>query len=391
MLCNPLRLSLLLGIFIEDEGPQVTKKLQLSVLCGGQSTEHVVSVRSAKNIVAALDKNKYEISVIYITQPGKWWRLNCTQDFLETDVQALLASGQAEPITLVLGDSHRPWQSLNDSKRRYVADCVFPVLHGTYGEDGTLQGVLDFLNVPYVGADVLGSAICMEKDITKQRLRAAGIKTADWHTVVLNDSLEGLYEKLSAQFGQTALFVKPTSLGSSVATLPVNQSVEFDQAVQNALRYDKRVMVEPRIRGREIECAVLGNEDPVASLPGEIILSHDYYSYEAKYEDPEGATTVVPAKLPRAVSERVQEMAVESFKLMRCSGMARVDFFVVGDDVYVNELNTIPGFTDISMYPTMWEASGMPYANLLDKLVELAMERYRYQQTLTRIYSQESE
>ena len=366
----------------------MSKKLQLSVLCGGQSTEHAISILSAKNIVAALDKNKYEISVIYITQHGQWWLLNRMQDFLEVDLQALLTSGQAEPITVVLSDGDETWQSLNDPKRRYSAECVFPVLHGTHGEDGTLQGLLDFLHLPYVGSDVLSSAICMEKDIAKQRLRSAGIKTADWHTVSLKDSLKGLYETLSVQFGQE-LFVKPTSLGSSIATLPVNQAAEFDRAVQDALRYDKRVMIEPRIRGCEIECAVLGNEDPVASLPGEIITHHDYYSYDAKYTDPNGATTVTPAKLPKAVSELVQKMAVESFKLMRCSGMARVDFFVVDDDVYVNELNTIPGFTNISMYPTLWEASGLPYTDLLDKLVELAMDRYRYQQTLTRTYCQE--
>ena len=359
------------------------------MLCGGQSTEHEISVCSAKNIIAALDKNKYDISVVYITQHGQWWLLSSTQDFINTELQALLTTGQAEPITVVLGDSKQPWQSLNDPKRRYGAECVFPILHGTNGEDGTLQGLLDFLHLPYVGADVLSSAICMEKDIAKQRLRAAGIPTIDWHTIQPHDSRTGLYEKLVAKFGKT-LFVKPTSLGSSVAAAQVRNQAEFDKAVQVAFQYDKRVMIEPCVVGREIECSVLGNDDPDASQPGEIITHHDFYSYDAKYLDPQGAKTEAPAKLPEEVMENIRQVAVDSFKVMRCTGMARVDFFVVNDsDIYVNELNTLPGFTNISMYPMMWEVSGLAYPELLDKLVELAIERYRSQQSLTRIYHQE--
>ena len=367
----------------------MSDKLQLSVLCGGQSTEHEISVRSTKNILAALDKNKYEISVIYITQGGQWWLLNGVQDFLEGDLSSLLESGQAEPITVVLGDGNQSWQSLNNSKRRYSTECVFPVLHGTNGEDGVLQGLLHLLHLPYVGADVLSSAICMKKDITKQRLRAVGIVTPDWHTIHPHDSLDGLYPKLAAQFGKT-LFVKPTSLGSSVAIASVNNQTDFDKAVKEALLYDEHVMAEPRIYGREIECSVLGNQNPQASLPGEIINRLDYYSYEAKYIDPKGASTKAPAKLPKKIIEEIQQIAIEAFKVMRCSGMARVDFFLVDDkNILVNELNTIPGFTNISMYPTMWEASGLTYSDLLDKLIELAMERFHNQQSLMRIYHRE--
>lgn len=364
------------------------KKLQLSVLCGGQSTEHEISVLSAKNVVAALNRDKYDITVIYITHQGQWYLIESPKLFLENDPKILLQSGQLDPVTVVLGDSDRPWQSLNNSKERYPAECVFPVLHGTFGEDGVPQGLMELLGLPYVGADAQSSAMCMEKDITKQLLRSAGVPNVDWVTVRHTDSLSGLYQKLADQFGKV-LFVKPTSLGSSVGTAPVSDQIAFESAVKEALRYDERVIVEPHIDGREIECSVLGNDNPEASLPGEIISHHNYYSYDAKYIDPKGASTEAPAKLPSDLIARIRQTAVNAFKVMHCSGMARVDFFVVDDkDIYVNELNTIPGFTNISMYPTMWEVSGLSYSDLLDKLIELAMERHRFQQSLIRIYHQ---
>lgn len=359
------------------------------MLCGGESTEHQISIQSARNIIAALNKDKYDVSVIYITPVGKWYLLNKVSDFLQQEPEQILKTNAAEPISVVFGDNAKPWQSLRDPKRRFVADCVFPILHGTYGEDGAPQAILELLHLPYVGSDVQSSAICMEKDITKQMLRSADIPTSDWYVIYPDDALAGLYEKLSTQFGKQ-MFVKPTSLGSSVATQLVKNREEFNSAVKNALRYDERVIVEPRIVGREIECSVLGNGDPRASLPGEIILRHDYYSYEAKYVDPEGATTEVPVKLPSNIIKRIQEIAVKAFKVMHCTGMARVDFFVVGDkDIFVNELNTIPGFTNISLYPKNWEASGLAYSDLLDELINLAMERHNFQRSLLRIYHHE--
>lgn len=364
------------------------RKLRLSVLCGGQSTEHEISVLSAKNIIAALNPNRYNIVVIYITHDNHWYLIENYKLFIEKDPKTLLQSEQIEPITVAMGDSQHPWQSLNNLSQRYAVDCVFPVLHGTFGEDGVPQGLFDLLGLPYVGADVQSSAMCIEKDATKQLLRGAGLPTVDWVTVHPTDSLSGLYQKIADELGKN-LFIKPVSLGSSVCTTPVDDQSKFEIAVAQAFRYDKRVLVEPRIYGREIECSVLGNREPQASLPGEIISHHDYYSYDAKYIDPKGASTQTPARLPANVTEHIRQIAVEAFKVMHCSGMARVDFFVVDDkDVFVNELNTIPGFTDISMYPTMWQASGLSYRDLLDKLIKLALERHRYQQSLIRLYRQ---
>ncbi len=362
------------------------KKLQLSVLCGGQSTEHEVSVRSARNVVAALNPKKYDITVIFIDHKGGWHRVESTKDFLATTSEAILKLVDTEPLTVVLGSKDKPWLSLTESGRRYRVDCVFPILHGTNGEDGTLQGMLELLNLPYVGANAQSSAICIEKDITKQLLRAAHIPTADWHTVYPQDKIDGLYQKLAAKFG-TTMFVKPSSLGSSVCTSPISNARQLQQAVSNALRYDERVIIEPRVYGREIECSVLGNDEPRASLPGEIIPHHDFYSYEAKYLDPDGASTLAPARLAPEVIANIQQVAVAAFKAVHCAGMARVDFFLVDDkQIMVNEINTIPGFTNISMYPKMWEASGLSYSNLLDELIKLAMERYQQQQSLIRIY-----
>lgn len=361
-------------------------KLQLSVLCGGQSTEHEVSVRSARNIVAALDPQKYEISVIYIDHEGGWHRVESTKDFLASTGEKLLALLKVEPITVILGGKKEPWGSLTTPGRRYAVECVFPVLHGTNGEDGSMQGLLDLLGLPYVGADAQSSAICMEKDVTKKLLRAAHIPTADWYTIYPTERRKGLYEQLVPQFGEV-MFIKPASLGSSVGTRPVSNTQEFEVAVDHALQLDERVIVEPRIYGREIECSVLGNENPRASLPGEIVLHHDFYSYEAKYLDPKGATPTAPANLSADISANVQKMAVAAFKAVHCAGMARVDFFLSRDNhLLVNEINTIPGFTNISMYPKMWEASGLSYSKLLDELINLAMERYQHQQKLVRIF-----
>ncbi len=364
-------------------------RLTLSVLCGGQSTEHEVSIRSAKYVVSCLNDDQYDVSVIFIDHAGKWHLIGNKKDFLDSEPQMLVDAQKALPMTVLLGGEKEPWLFLNDSNCRHRVDCVFPVLHGTNGEDGALQGMLDLLNLPYVGADAQSSAICMEKDITKCLLRAGHIPVLDWCTIHPHDNLPGLYETLKRQFGPE-MFVKATSLGSSVGTVPVKDEAEFLRAVKEVFRFDERVIVEPRVRGREIECAVLGNSDPRASLPGEIISHHDYYSYAAKYLDPNGATTEVPAKLTPAIVKKIQDIAVSAFRALNCSGMARVDFFLVNEkEIYVNELNTIPGFTSISLYPKMWEASGLSGPELMNRLIALALERYRHQQTLIRRYTPE--
>lgn len=359
----------------------VTKQLNLLVLCGGQSTEHEISIISASNIIKTLSSKKYSITIAYITLQGAWHVITNHDIFLSKGPQACLKSGAADPVTVVLGDHEHPLVSLDDMNQRYKIDCVFPVLHGTRGEDGAPQGLCEMLDVPYVGAGVLGSAVSVEKHITKQLLDYAGLAVTPWSLVHAWDWQDANYQQLTNDFGNT-LFIKPVSLGSSVGIAKVNNETDFKQALKNAFKFDDRVIIEPAVIGREIECSVLGNEKPVASLPGEIITQHDFYSYEAKYLDPNGAQTVSPADLPEQVIEDIQRMSIEAFKALEISGMARVDFFVLDNDILINEVNTIPGFTDISMYPKNWEASGLEYSALLDDLIDLALQRHQKRKQL---------
>ena len=363
------------------------KKLSVSVLCGGCSTEHEISIQSAKNIVAVLDPNKYKVSVVFIDQSGKWYLINDKRNFLTQTPQDLVSAGKAFPIIITLGRGEtRPWQAFN-SEKYFSVDCVFPMIHGTQGEDGTLQGVLELLSLPYVGANVQTSAICIEKDISKSLLRAARVPVADWYTLWPFDQLEVVYENLVDQWKTTELFIKAVSLGSSIAAFPVKSAKEFQKGAENIFSYDDRLIVEPRIRGREIECAILGNKHPQASFLGEIMFNHDFYSYEAKYIDPNNAITTTTVDLPEEIIRKIQQIAIDAFKAVRCSGMARVDFFVTSQNqIMVNEINTIPGFTNTSMYPKMWEATGLSCSALLDKLIELALERYQEQKKLVRSY-----
>ena len=369
----------------------MVEKMHISVICGGQSTEHEVSIQSARNILNTLDTAKYLSSIIFINRSGQWYLIE-KEAFLSQVLKNLIKEGQATPITIAFGEASHPWQALNGDGNRYPADCVFPVVHGTQGEDGTLQGLLELLKVPYVGANVKSSAVCMDKDFTKTLLRAMGIRVVNWYMLSPQDTVSGLYQRLINQWNISEFFVKAVSLGSSVATVPVKTEDELQKAVQEVFRYDDRLMVEPRIRGREIECAVLGNENPKASLPGEIIPHYDYYSYNAKYLDPNGAITVTSVDLPESIIKHIQQTAIDAFKAVHCSGMARVDFFVTPEnEVMVNEINTIPGFTNVSMYPKMWEVSGLPNKNLLDQLIALAIERHHAQQKLIRCYQVRSE
>lgn len=365
------------------------KKLSVAVLCGGCSTEHAISIQSAKNIVAFLDPNKYKVSVVFIDQSGRWYLIDDNRNFVIHMPQDLVSAGKAFPIIITLGgEKTRLWQALNGEKC-FSVDCVFPVIHGTQGEDGILQGFLELLSIPYVGANVQTSAICIEKDISKSLLRAARIPVADWHTLWPFDQLEleVVYETLVDQWKTTELFIKAARLGSSVAAFPVRSAKEFRKGAENIFFYDDRLIVEPRIRGREIECAILGNEHPQASCLGEIIFDHDFYSYEAKYIDSNSVITTTTVNLSEKIIRKIQQIAINVFKAVRCSGMARVDFFVTPQNhIIVNEINTIPGFTNTSMYPKMWEATGLSCSALLDKLIELALERYQEQKKLIRRY-----
>lgn len=361
-----------------------SSKIQLLVLCGGQSSEHEVSLISAKNIVAALDANKYDIRVVVIKHNGEWLLLNSPQQFLElVNNKKLLINSFAEKVNLIMEDGKSTLMPvISENKKSCPVDVAFPVFHGVRGEDGAVQGLLELANLPYVGPAVLGSAICMDKDVSKRLLRDAGIPIADFIVVHRHQVPQLNFDKIVQRLGLPC-FVKPANTGSSVGISKIKTIKDFPAAIELALQYDNKIIFEQFIQGREIECAILGNEKPEASLPGEVVPHHEFYTYEAKYLDPNGADLIVPAHLPPDVIKKIQEMAKQAFVILNCEGMARVDFFVTaGYQIYLNEINTIPGFTTISMYPKLWMASGLSYSELLDKLIDLAMERFARNQKL---------
>jgi D-alanine-D-alanine ligase len=353
------------------------KRLRVAILFGGKSAEHEISLISARNIVAAMDPNKYDVVAIGIDKQGRW----------HLDEGARLLRGKAHS-SVEIGDSEsaaavRPGNTptpLVGGGRFGTVDVVFPILHGPFGEDGTVQGLLKLANLPFVGAGVLGSAVGMDKDVMKRLLRDAKIPTPKFLAFGRADkfSFNGIKKVLGMP-----LFIKPANLGSSVGISKVTQPAQFGVAVKEAFRYDNKIIIEQCIRGREIECSVLGNDRPIASLPGEIIVGHEFYSYDAKYIDDKGARLEIPAKLPIAVVKKVRALALKAYKTLCCEGMARVDFFVQANGrVLVNEINTIPGFTAISMYPKMWAASGISYPKLVDRLIQLALQRHRSEMRL---------
>ena len=359
------------------------KKIRVGILFGGKSAEHEVSLRSAKNVYEALDKEKYKPVLIGIDKKGKW--------LLEDGSRFLLERGNAgqeergESVALVPQSEGRVTNFERPGSSETI-DVVFPVLHGTFGEDGTVQGLLKLANIPFVGAGVLGSAVGMDKDVAKRLLRDAGIPIARFKTFREGDTVE--FQEIVRALG-VPLFVKPANLGSSVGVHKAHDEKEFRAAVKDAFRYDRKILVEEFIKGREIECSVLGNEDPIASLAGEVIPTHEFYSYEAKYLDENGAALEIPAKLPSEIMKRVQNTAVRAFRALECEGMARVDFFIKENgDLFVNEINTIPGFTSISMYPKLWEATGISYSELVDRLILLAIGRFGRESRLETSYGQ---
>lgn len=359
------------------------RKLRVGVIFGGRSAEHEVSLQSAKNIVEAMDKDKYEVVLIGIDKKGRWY-LNEEPRFLlnENDPKLIRLGSTDEEVVLIPGEGTD--QLINISKQQRIGeiDVIFPILHGPFGEDGTMQGLLKLSNIPFVGASILGSAVGMDKDVMKRLLRDAGIPIADFLVLDRHSINEIDFEKVKEKLG-LPVFIKPANLGSSVGISKAENEKDFLKATQLAFQYDNKILIEEYIEGREIECSVLGNEDPMASLPGEVIPQHDFYSYEAKYIDENGAALEIPAKLSDDLIKEIQECAVKTFKVLCCEGMARIDFFLTNDnDIVVNEINTIPGFTKISMYPKLWEVSGIPYKELIDRLIKLALERHEKEQKL---------
>jgi D-alanine-D-alanine ligase len=358
-------------------------KLKIGVLYGGRSGEHDVSLCSAASVVAALDKSKYDVVAIGIDRDGRWYVQDQPEIVVDKAFGKIL-SLKKRGLWLV---NHFEQQNklyiynLETSGEKVFVDVVFPVLHGTYGEDGTLQGLLELAMVPYVGVDVAGSAVGMDKDIAKRLLKEAGIPVVPWITVGKHDWLEHPKNILNHAGNQLSLplFVKPLCTGSSVGIKKVKAKKELADAIDYAFQFDTRIMIETGIDCRGIECAILGNDNPQASVPGEILPQHEFYSYEAKYLDPEGAQMNIPAKLPAKLSAAIRQCAVAGFKALNCNSMARVDFFLEKktNQFFLNEINTLPGFTSISMYPKLWAATGIHYSELLDHLVALALTRHR--------------
>ncbi len=353
-------------------------KKNIAVLYGGKSGEHEVSCTSAKSVVNNLDKNKYDVILIGITKSGTWF----LQDDIDTEnVPSLEIKTSLENQILIIPGEGKKSFMLNDGNG-FSVDVVFPVLHGTYGEDGAVQGLLEMADIPYVGCDVLGSSINMDKDIAKIVWRNAGIpvvpyilmRSVDWEK---SDKKMQLIEQAERDF-RYPLFVKPSRAGSSVGAGIANTRQELESRIQDALAWDSKALIEPFIPAREIECSVTGNGKIEAYTPGEIVPSHQFYDYDAKYTDPDGAKLLIPANLDETELRTIREFAIRAYKASEISGLARIDFFVRKDtgEIFLNEANTMPGFTTISMFPKMCEASGLSYSSLLDYLIVLAEERY---------------
>ncbi len=387
---------------------KVMEKLRVGILFGGRSGEHEVSLLSAASVLNAIDKEKYDVVPIGITKDGRWLTAEHAEHLLQgklmleprnlragdpetTPSAAVLARG--ESVVVPPEPVHRqsglvPFQTdaammRRASDRAINVDVIFPVLHGTFGEDGTIQGLLELADIPYVGAGVLGSAAGMDKDIMKSLFIAAGIPIVK-HVTLLRSMWEKEPKKVAKLVGKLKypVFVKPANLGSSVGISKAHNRKELGPAIEEAAKFDRKIVIEQGVGGakekaREIECSVLGNDEPAASVPGEIVPGKEFYDYTAKYVE-EGSQLIIPAKLSKSETKKVQDLAIAAFKAVDCSGLARVDFLMDPKTrkIYLNEINTMPGFTAISMYPKLWAASGLAYADLIDRLIQLGIERH---------------
>jgi D-alanine-D-alanine ligase len=384
-------------------------KLRVGILFGGRSGEHEVSLLSAASVLNAIDKEKYEVVPIGITKDGRWLTAEHAENLLTgklvleprnlragdpdtTSPAAVLARGEAVVVPPEPVHRHSglvPFQTdaglmRRASDRAINVDVIFPVLHGTFGEDGTIQGLLELADIPYVGAGVLGSAAGMDKDMMKSLFIAAGIPIVK-HVTILRSAWEKDPKNVQKRVESKLIypvFVKPANLGSSVGISKAHNRKELGPAIEEAAKFDRKIVIEQGVGGkkekaREIECSVLGNDEPAASVPGEIVPGKEFYDYTAKYLD-EGSELIIPAKLTKTETKKVQDMAVAAFKAVDCSGLARVDFLMDPKTrkIYLNEINTMPGFTSISMYPKLWAASGLEYGDLIDRLIQLGIERH---------------
>ena len=368
----------------------MTKKIRVGVVYGGRSGEHEISLRSARSVIEALDKNRYEVVPIAITQEGKWLGAAEAVRLLPREtgrlVPAKIINNASQDVAIIADPSHSGLVALESDKEQAVSqplDVIFPVLHGTYGEDGTLQGLLEMAGVPYVGCGVLASSCGMDKVAMKSLFRDAGLPICKYVWFLRSDwerDAAGVRRRVRREIGFPA-FVKPANLGSSVGISKASDNASLDKAIELAARYDRKIIVEEGLDAREIECAVIGNDEAQASLPGEYVVFDEaarFLDYTEKYSSTGHVEFVVPAPLSKSLIKKIQAMAVRAFRAIDGAGLARVDFFLRRDtkELLVNELNTLPGLTDVSGYPKMWEASGVPFTQILDQLIALAFERH---------------
>jgi len=376
---------------VPDTGNQkaVAHKRRVCVLCGGRSGEHEISLLSARSIVEALDREKNEVILVGIGKDGQW-RLQRDPEYLleQSDPRTIHLDPSGPLVVLSADPEMHGLLVLHDDATGcslLPLDLVLPVLHGPCGEDGTVQGLLELSRIAYVGAGVLGSAVGMDKEVMKRLLRDAGIPNPDFMVVYQRKWAHDAQRCLDAVWEHFVppVFVKPANLGSSVGISKVKTKSDLPRAMELAFQYDTKILVEEGVEGRELECSVLGNDEPIASAPGEIIPRHEFYSYEAKYLDEDGAALEIPAKIPQELAEQVRRLSIATYRALCCEGMGRVDFFLGRDGrLLVSEINTIPGFTRISMYPKLWEASGLSFPQLIERLIELAMERHERRRRL---------
>jgi D-alanine-D-alanine ligase len=368
------------------------KKINVGILFGGKSAEHEVSLQSAKNVYDAIDREKYHPILIGIDKTGRWLLNEGSRFLLNADDPGRISLNQSgEPVALP-PQSGGLIANLNSLKDSGAVDVVFPILHGPFGEDGTVQGLLKLADIPFVGSGVTGSAAGMDKDVMKRLLRDAGIPIGKFLVLRSRDALPPFQEAVDAL--GLPLFVKPANMGSSVGVSKIHDEGEYQRGTAEAFQYDTKIVLEEYIPGREMECSVLGNEEVIASVPGEVISSHEFYSYDAKYLDEKGAVLDIPAKVSGDIAKQIQALAVKTFQTLCCTGLSRVDFFLRdradsppgAGEVVVNEINTMPGFTRISMYPKLWEAGGISYTELISRLIDLAIQAYQKEKSLKTSY-----
>lgn len=360
-------------------------KKKVAVIFGGRSAEHEISVLSAKNVAAALDLSQFELALIGISKEGTWYQFPNASVFdqIKSLSDAKLPS-QADPVSLVCLKGKPQVYSL-ESKKTFPVDIAFPVLHGTFGEDGSIQGLFKMANLPFVGCGVLGSAVGMDKEVMKRLLKVAQIPSARYEVIYSHQPVS--FDSLSKSVG-LPFFIKPANAGSSVGVHKIKNQNDYESKIKDAHLYDHKVLAEEFVEGREIEVSVMGlNHEPRASVAGEVTPTHEFYSYEAKYLDEGGANLQIPAQLSEVELAKIQNLACEAFRALGCDGLSRVDFFLKkSGEVLLNEINTIPGFTKISMYPKMWEASGLSYQQLITDLIQLGISKHQSEQDLMTNY-----